>query len=123
MYPRDAFVAFDCDRNGLLVGLEWLGLKLDQALLIVFDAWKEMSRPENYVYYNNKIQRSQNTSDQHEQLTTKTEKKWVLLSVLILFVPIFSAELFLALTRQILCGGDPIIQSAWAAELCSPHLP
>jgi Ca2+-binding EF-hand superfamily protein len=42
MYPRDAFVHFDRDRDGLLnyedlkKGLEWLGLKLDQALLLGF---------------------------------------------------------------------------------------
>lgn len=42
MYPRDAFVAFDRDRDGLLnyddlkKGLEWLGLKLDQSLLLGF---------------------------------------------------------------------------------------
>lgn len=42
MYPRDAFVAFDRDRDGLLnyydlkAGLEWLNLKLDQALLLGF---------------------------------------------------------------------------------------
>lgn len=39
MYPRDAFVAIDRDRDGLLNGndlrrgLEWLGLKLDPSLL------------------------------------------------------------------------------------------
>jgi len=42
MYPRDAFNAFDRNRDGLLNyedlrrGLEWLGLKLDQALLLGF---------------------------------------------------------------------------------------
>ncbi len=42
MYPRDAFVHFDRDRDGLLNyddlrrGLEWLGLKLDQSLLLGF---------------------------------------------------------------------------------------
>jgi Ca2+-binding EF-hand superfamily protein len=42
MYPRDAFAAFDRDRDGLLNyedlkrGLEWLGLKLDQALMLGF---------------------------------------------------------------------------------------
>lgn len=39
MYPRDAFVAIDRDRDGLLngedirLGMEWLGLKLDPALI------------------------------------------------------------------------------------------
>lgn len=42
MYPRDCFVAIDRDRDGLLNvddlkrGLDWLGLKLDQALLAGF---------------------------------------------------------------------------------------
>jgi Ca2+-binding EF-hand superfamily protein len=42
MYPRDAFVAIDRDRDGLLntedlqLGIEWLGLKLDHALLAGF---------------------------------------------------------------------------------------
>jgi hypothetical protein len=42
MYPRDAFSHFDRDRDGLLnfydlkTGLEWLGLKLDQSLLLGF---------------------------------------------------------------------------------------
>lgn len=42
MYPRDAFVAFDRNRDGLLdyddlkKGLEWLGLNLDQSLLLGF---------------------------------------------------------------------------------------
>jgi Ca2+-binding EF-hand superfamily protein len=42
MYPRDAFVAIDRDRDGLLstedlqLGMEWLGLKLDRSLLAGF---------------------------------------------------------------------------------------
>lgn len=42
MYPRDCFAAIDRDRDGLLNyddlkrGLEWLGLKLDQVLLLGF---------------------------------------------------------------------------------------
>lgn len=42
MYPRDAFVAFDRNRDGLLdyddlkKGLDWLGLQLDQSLLLGF---------------------------------------------------------------------------------------
>lgn len=87
---------------------------------IVFDSWKEMSREENYVYYNNKVKR-RNAANQTPSLA-KQEQKWVLLALLVLFVPIFSAEFFLALSRQMLCGGNPLTLSAWAAELCSPHL-
>jgi Ca2+-binding EF-hand superfamily protein len=42
MYPRDAFVAIDRDRDGLLstedlkLGLDWLGLKVDHSLLVGF---------------------------------------------------------------------------------------
>jgi hypothetical protein len=79
------------------------------------DAWKKMSRPENYVYYNSKLRKPRKDDP------AKQEKKWVLISLLFLFVPIFSAEFFLALSRQFLCGGDPFTQSVWASELCSPH--
>jgi hypothetical protein len=84
----------------------------------VFDAvaWKEMSRPENYVYYNSKLREMSSRNDEPKQ-----EKKWILISLLVLFVPIFSVEFFLALSRQVLCGGDPLTLSAWASELCSPH--
>ena len=84
----------------------------------VFDSWKEMSRPENYVYYNNKVKRKRTRS---AEPPVKREKTWVVVALLVLFIPIFSAEFFLALSRQVLCGGNPITQSSWAAELCSPH--
>lgn len=86
----------------------------------VFDSWNEMSRQENYVYYNNKVK--QRRTRNSEPLSIKREKKWVLVALFVLFIPIFSAEFFLALSRQILCGGNPITQSSWAAQLCSPHL-
>lgn len=79
-------------------------------------AWKEMSRPENYVYYNSKLREMSSRKDEPKQ-----EKKWILISLLVLFVPIFSVEFFLALSRQVLCGGDPLTLSAWASDLCSPH--
>ena len=70
------------------------------------------------------------------------EKKWILLALLILFVPIFSIEFFFALSRQFICG-DTISfadkfdieaanslsstatsqpSSQWAQVLCSPHV-
>lgn len=92
----------------------------------VFDSWKEMSRQENYVYYNNKVkqQRRRQTRAAGEpfSLSVKREKTWVVVALLVLFIPIFSAEFFLALSRQVLCGGNPMTQSSWAATLCSPHL-
>lgn len=84
----------------------------------VFDSWKEMSREENYIYYNNRVKRRQSATPP----TAKREQKWVVVALLVLFVPIFSAEFFLALSRQVLCGGNPLTQSSWAAELCSPRL-
>jgi len=51
MYPRDAFAAIDRDRDGLLnfddlkKGMEWLGLKLDSALLGGFV--KELDRDQD----------------------------------------------------------------------------
>lgn len=80
------------------------------------DAWKEMSRPENYVYYNSKLGKSPKKGP------AKKEKTWVVIGLLVLFVPIFSAEFFLALSRQLLCEASPFTQSAWASELCSAHI-
>ena len=48
MYARDAFAAFDTDRDGMLTaqdlqrGLDWLGLKLDQGL--VHDFFREVDK-------------------------------------------------------------------------------
>lgn len=80
------------------------------------DAWKEMSRPENYVYYNSRLGKSPKKDP------AKKEKTRVVISLLVLFVPIFSAEFFLALSRQFLCEAKAFTQLAWASELCSPHI-
>lgn len=80
------------------------------------NAWKEMSRPENYVYYNSRLGKSPKKDP------AKKEKTWVVISLLFLFAPIFSAELLLALSRQFLCEASPFTQSAWASQLCSPHV-
>ena len=88
---------------------------------VVFDSWKEISRPDNYVFYNRrakgkKIQETPDNTSSSFQL----ERAWVLLTLLALFVPIFLVEFFFALSRQVLCGSDPINQSDWAELLCSP---
>ena len=113
----------------------------------VFDAksWKEISRPENYVFYNRRFQTRQqqeqqetenlvslfsffkpktisSNSNSNNDIKPKKEKKIILISLLVLFVPIFSIEFFFALSRQFMCGnGDPFNQPSWAAEMCSPH--
>jgi len=79
----------------------------------------------------------------------KLEQKWVIIGLLVLFVPIFSIEFFFALSRQFICGGGGGMDYAvglgaevgdvgdvmggsfadaggkdlapWARELCSAH--
>ena len=101
--------------------------------------WKEISRPENYILYSTKVKQrlensntaSSSSSSQSipaDSSSTKvvTEKKLVLISLLVLFVPIFSIEFFFALSRQFLCGDPtlslPLSSSSWAQQLCSAHL-
>jgi hypothetical protein len=87
---------------------------------VVFDAdsWKEMSRPDNYILYNNnKLQEKKSASDD----SFRVEQAWVVIALLALFVPLFSVEFFFGLSRQFICGGDPLSQSDLALELCSPH--
>lgn len=108
------------------------------------DAWKEISRPENYALYTNKLRKNAK-QDQIKEKSNSTssksmENKLVLVGLLVLFVPIFSVEFFFALSRQFICG-DYVTQvddnlwltdsskalsasnglSPWAKELCSPH--
>lgn len=59
-------------------------------------------------------------------LEPKTEKKYVLVLLLLLFVPIFSFEFFLTFSRQAICG-DPTFNyffetPQWAEQLCAPAL-
>ena len=53
--------------------------------------------------------------------SARNEKKWVLVALLVLFVPIFSVEFFFALSRQFMCQGNLMNQSEWAQVLCSPY--
>lgn len=103
------------------------------------DNWKEMSREENYVLYNTRVRADRDSGRERkadrDAATTngdtkgnmevvsgiRSEKKWVLVALLVLFVPIFSVEFFFALSRQFMCGGDPLNQSEWAQILCSPY--
>ncbi len=83
------------------------------------DAWKEISRPDNYVFYNRKVKVSQKAKDGTN--ISPVEKTWVLVALLALFVPIFSVEFFFAVSRQLICDqGNSILQPDWAEYLCSP---
>ena len=70
------------------------------------------------VLYNSRIRQSQ-TKIQSNPARRKKENKLILVALLILFVPIFSIELFFALSRQFVCemglGGLDAIH-----KLCSP---
>jgi len=85
------------------------------------EAWKDVSRPENYILYTTKVREQQSGKNQTPSPFYRSEKKYVLFALLLLFVPIFSFEFFLALSRQITCGGSFLSQNAWAEQLCSPH--
>lgn len=114
------------------------------------DMWKEMSRPENYAAYNrekSQLRKDETEESERNKPTTillkrdnsTKENKLVLISLLILFIPIFSVEFFFALSRQFICGDyvtnvDDSLwlidaekavaasngSSPWAAKLCSP---
>jgi hypothetical protein len=90
---------------------------------VVFDAksWKEMSRPENYILFKNKLRDPQKLNASSNNSSFGTEKAWILLALFFLFIPIFSIEFFFALSRQLICDGDPLAQTDWAFELCTPH--
>ena len=81
--------------------------------------WKQISRPENYFYYNTKV-RKQLLGQDSAPKTLNQEQTWVLVALLVLFVPVFSVEFFLALSRGVLCSAS---FSDWsvAQELCAPQ--
>lgn len=82
---------------------------------IVFERWDQMKRPENYILYTTRLRKPPQGG--------KKEQKWVILALLALFVPIFSFELFLAVSRQVICGPILTDQMEWARFLCSPYIP
>lgn len=124
------------ERNGCDVDDD--STESDRSAPKVFNAdnWKEISREENYVLYNTRVRDGgRERKADRDVVTTKddtegdveivsgvrSEKKWVLVALLVLFAPIFSVEFFFALSRQFMCGGDPLNQSEWAQILCSPY--
>jgi hypothetical protein len=89
---------------------------------VVFDAeaWKEMSNPDNYILYNRKL--NEREKNRKSSQPFRLEKAWVIIALLTVFVPIFSIEFFFALSRQVVCGGNPMDQVDWAEYLCSPAI-
>jgi hypothetical protein len=88
------------------------------------ESWKDISRPENYILYNTEVRKKlkgEKPPAAAPSATVQTEKRVVVFALLALFVPVFSFEFFLSLSRQVICGGDPLTQTEWAQELCSPH--
>jgi len=97
---------------------------------VVFDAesWQEMSQPDNYVLYQDRIRKSKERSSRPKTLSPSSvsnmdvEQRIVLVLLLVLFMPIFSVELFFALSRQAICNIDGTsIAPDWVNGLCSPY--
>ena len=127
------------ERNGYGVDDDSAESDISTPKVFNADNWKEMSREENYVLHNARVRAVRDSGRERkanrDAVTTKgdtegdveivsgvrSEKKWVLVALLVLFVPIFSVEFFFALSRQFMCGGDPLNQSEWAQILCSPY--
>ena len=74
-----------------------------------FEDWKEMSKPENYIWYNTKLRQRKSA----EASSFSLEQRWVLIALIILFAPIFSFEFFLTISRQIIC--------LVSRDLCLPY--
>lgn len=74
-----------------------------------FDGWEEMSRPDNYVWYNRPRRRKQ-----QQQEKASMNPTIALFALLLIFGPIFSFEFFLTLSRQMFCG------IGLAPEMCLP---
>ncbi|KAL7460825.1 hypothetical protein ACHAXS_001266 [Conticribra weissflogii] len=110
--------------------------------------WMEISREENYVLYNTRIRQKISSSDRKKEdvgsvkrtarnsvgendrydeknddknFEYGNENKAVVIALMALFLPIFTVEIFFALSRQILCEmGGGIDHGGLAQKLCSP---
>jgi len=106
--------------------------------------WKEISREENYILYNTRIRKKISSRKRKnedvgneevaasqpdkndrksgvENSTSNKENKVVVLALMALFLPIFTVEIFFALSRQILCEmGGGMDHGGLAQKLCSP---
>lgn len=97
--------------------------KKEGSALFSAEAWKDISRPENYVLFNTQIR---NQLKKQDRPWTNSDflrigNSGAAIALLAVFLPIFLFEIFLALSRQVVCNGDFLLQNAWALELCSPH--
>ena len=81
------------------------------ATTTTFDDWKDMSQPDNYVWYNTRLRQS--NKEQKEPSFVKQEQRWVLIALIVLFAPIFSFEFFLTVSRQLVC--------IFSKDLCLPY--
>lgn len=91
---------------------------LNTTATTTFDDWKEMSQPDNYVWYNTRLRNNNNnnkkqTKESSSSSLDATEQAWVLIVLVVLFAPIFSFEFFLTVSRQIIC--------AVSKDLCLPY--
>ena len=95
----------------------------ESSVLFTAEAWKDISRPENYVLYNTQVRKKLNKQDRPRTNANifRIGKNGAAIALLFVFLPIFFFEIFLALSRQVVCNGDLLSQNAWALELCSPH--
>lgn len=72
----------------------------------IFSDWEDISQAENYVWYNTKLRQRKQSAMTRSSLSNtnpKTEQRWVFVSLLMFFTPIFTFEFFLTVSRQILC--------------------
>ena len=93
--------------------------------------WKEMSREENYILYNTRIRKKKSSMSKvstvkdtaSDSSMNTRENKLVVIALLAVFLPIFSIEIFFALSRQFLCEGGLFggtFGVDLADRLCSP---
>lgn len=82
--------------------------------------WNEIKRPKDYILYTTSFRQREQQKSQ-EVIDGKEEQKWVVWALLMFFVPIFTFELFLTTSRQIVCGPMFLDGFAVARFLCSPY--
>ena len=67
----------------------------------LFGDWSEISKRDNYIWYNTLLRDSKTKRHNTSQ---PTEQRWILVALIVLFAPIFSFEFFLTVSRQIICA-------------------